>query len=70
VTEVAARLGVSTNWVNGRIRRGVIHTGRDEASGRHTFPDTDAALEALRHLQSGTIKRLDLTPHHHEQEGH
>ncbi len=70
VTEVAAWLGVSTNWVNGRIRRGVIHTGRDEASGRHTFPDTDTALEALRHLQSGTIKRLDLTPHHHEQEGH
>jgi hypothetical protein len=70
VPEVAADLGVTTNWVSSRIYRGVIRVARDTISGRHLFADTPATLTALRQLQAGTVKRLDLTKDHHEQEGH
>jgi hypothetical protein len=65
VPEVAAHLGVTTNWVSGRIYRGIIRIERDTISGRHLFADTPATLTALRQLQAGTIKRLDLMKDHH-----
>jgi hypothetical protein len=65
VPEVAAHLGVTTNWVSGRIYRGIIRIERDTISGRHLFADTPATLMALRQLQAGTIKRLDLMKDHH-----
>src|SRR3954453_18774973 len=70
VPEVAAHLGVTTNWVSSRIYRGVIRVERDTISGRHLFADTPATLMALRQLQAGTVKRLDFTKNHYEQEGH
>jgi len=70
VPEVAAHLGVTTNWMSSRIYRGVIRVERDTISGRHLFADTPATLMALRQLQAGTVKRLDFTKDHHEQEGH
>ena len=48
VPEVAAHLGVTTNWVSSRIYRGVIRVERDTISGRHLFADTPATLMALR----------------------
>ena len=70
VPEVAAHLGVTTNWVSSRIYRGVIRVERDPISGRHLFADKPATLMALRQLQAGTVKRLDFAKDHHEQEGH
>ena len=70
VPEIAAHLGVTTNWVSSRIYRGVIRVERDTISGRHLFADTPATLMALRQLHAGTVKRLDFTKDHHEQEGH
>ena len=40
VPEIAAHLGVTTNWVSSRIYRGVIRVERDTISGRHLFADT------------------------------
>jgi hypothetical protein len=70
VPEVATDLGVSANWVSGRIRRGVIRIDRDPDTGRFLFPDTDATMTALRQLRTGAIARVDLTQDHREQEGH
>ena len=70
VPEVAAHLGVASNWVSSRIYRGVIRVERDTISGRHLFADTPATLMALRRLQAGTAKRLDFTKDHREQEEH
>ena len=68
VLEVATDLGVSVNWVSGRIRRGVIRIDRDPDT--FLFPDTDATMTALRQLRTGAIARVDLTQGHREQEGH
>jgi hypothetical protein len=70
VPEVATDLGVSANWVSGRIRRGVIRIGRDPDTGRFLFLDTDETMTALRQLRAGAIARVDLTQNHCEQEGH
>src|SRR5215217_3158677 len=67
VPEVAAHLGVTTNWVSSRIYRGVIRVERDTISGRHLFADTPATLMALRQLQAGTVKRLDFTKDRRQQ---
>jgi hypothetical protein len=63
---VATHLGVSVNWVSGRIRRGVIRIDRDAGTSRYLFPDTDQTMVALRQLQAGTIARVDLTQNHRE----
>ena len=70
IPEVATDLGVSANWVSGRIRRGVIRIDRDPDIGRFLFPDTDETMTALRQLRAGAIARVDLTQDHREQEGH
>ena len=70
VPEVAVHLGVSVNWVSGRIRRGIIRIDRDTGTGRYLFPDTDQTMAALRQLKDGTIVRVDLTQNHREQEGY
>ena len=70
VPEVATDLGVSVNWVSGRIRRGVIRIDRDSDTGRYLFPDTDKTLRSLRQLRAGAIARVDLTQDDREQEGH
>ena len=70
VPEVATDLGVSANWVSGRIRRGVIRIDRDPDTGRFLFPDIDETMMALRQLRAGAIARVDLTQDHREQEGH
>ena len=70
VPEVATDLGVSANWVSGRIRRGVIRIDRDPDTGRFLFPDTDETMTVLRQLRAGAIVRVDLTQDHREQEGH
>ena len=70
VPEVATNLGVSVNWVSGRIRRGIIRIDRDADTGRYLFPDTGKTMAALRQLQAGTLARVDLTQNHREQEGH
>jgi hypothetical protein len=70
VPEVATDLGVSVNWVSGRIRRGVIRIDRDPDTGRYLFPDTDKTMWALRQLRAGAIARIDLTQNHRDQEGH
>ncbi len=69
VTESAARLQLPRQWIRGRIRSGVIQTLR-EPSGRYLIPDTPAALETIRDLQAGRVRRIDLTPRLHEKEGH
>lgn len=70
VPEVATDLGVSVNWVSGRIRRGVIRIDRNPDTGRYLFPDTDKTMRALRQLHAGAIARIDLTQNHRQQEGH
>jgi len=55
------RLQVPRQWIQGRIRSGVIQTLR-KPSGRYLIPDTPAALEAIRDLQAGRIGHIDLTP--------
>ena len=58
VPEVATDLGVSVNWVSGRIRRGVIRIDRDPDTGRYLFPDTDKTMAALRQLRAGASRAL------------
>jgi hypothetical protein len=70
VPEVATDLGVSANWVIGRIRRGVIRIDRDPDTGRFLFPDTDETMTALRQLCVGAIAQVDPAQGHREQEGH
>jgi hypothetical protein len=55
VPEVATDLGVSVNWVSGRIRRGVIRIDRDPDTGRLLLPDIDMTMRALRQLRTGAI---------------
>jgi DNA invertase Pin-like site-specific DNA recombinase len=69
VTEFAARLQVPRQWIRGRIRSGAIRTSRDP-SGLYLMPDTPMALEAIRNLQAGRVRRVDLTPHLDGKEGH
>ena len=69
VTEGAARLRLPRQWIKGRIRSGAIRTPRDP-SGLHLIPDTPAALEAIRDLQAGRVRHINLTPHHDGKEGH
>jgi hypothetical protein len=68
VTEIAARLQVSANWVHGRIRHGAIRTVR-EPTGRYLFPDSDTTLEALRRLRVRAIKQVDLIMQRAHQPG-
>jgi DNA invertase Pin-like site-specific DNA recombinase len=69
VTEVAAKLQVSTNWIRGKIRRGAIETIK-EPSGRYLFPKSEETLAALRQLRAGNIKHIDLTQHRRQNGGH
>jgi DNA invertase Pin-like site-specific DNA recombinase len=69
VTDVAARLQLPEKWLRERLRVGVIRTTH-EASGRYLLPDRPDAMDALRQLRAGTIHQVDLTPSHHEKEGH
>ncbi len=69
VTETAMRLQVPRQWIKGRIQSGVIQT-LCEPSGRYLIPDTPAALEAIRDLQAGWVRRIDLTPRLNEKEEH
>jgi DNA invertase Pin-like site-specific DNA recombinase len=60
VPEVALRLGVSSNWVSKRIYRGTIRINRDQATGRFLFPEAEPTILALRQLQSGAVRKIDL----------
>jgi DNA invertase Pin-like site-specific DNA recombinase len=69
VTQIAARLTVSENWVRGRIRRGAIKTRR-EASGRYLFPDDEQTINALRQLHAGAVKQINLAQDVHRDRGY
>ncbi|GGF51693.1 hypothetical protein GCM10011611_67720 [Aliidongia dinghuensis] len=70
VPELAIRLGVASNWVSKRIYRGTIQIDRDLATGRFLFPDTEPALRALRQLQNGAVRTINLRVNDRVQEGH
>ncbi|MCW2242023.1 hypothetical protein [Azospirillum canadense] len=63
VKAVAAKLGVKPTWIYSRLRHGLIQLPRDQATGRHAFPDTDQVIDVLRQLVAGEIRHVDLSQH-------
>jgi hypothetical protein len=61
MAELARRLHVSREWIERRIRNGMIIITRDAAARRFLFPDTDDTLDSFAKLKAGTVDRLDYT---------
>jgi DNA invertase Pin-like site-specific DNA recombinase len=61
IPEVAARLGVSVQWLHYRIKTGRIQPQRDPATGLSVFPDHPKTFELLTQLRAGRIQRVGFT---------
>lgn len=62
MAELARRLQVSRDWIERRIRNGIIIITRDAATHRFLFPDTDDILARFSALKAGTVDHLDCSP--------
>jgi len=58
ISQLAARLGVTTHWIYDRIHNGAIAVLRDECSGLYLFPDTPDTLTDLQKLRTGEVEQL------------
>jgi hypothetical protein len=54
---------VKPTWIYNRFRYGLIQLPRDQATGRHVFPDTDQVIDTLRRLVAGEVNHVDLSQH-------
>jgi DNA invertase Pin-like site-specific DNA recombinase len=61
IPEVAARLGLSVQWLHHRIKAGRIQLRRDPATGLAVFPDQPRTIELLTQLRAGHIQRVGFT---------
>jgi DNA invertase Pin-like site-specific DNA recombinase len=61
ISEVAARLGVSAQWLHYRIKTDRIHPQRDPATNLWVFPDRAKTIELLTHLREGQLQRVGFT---------
>jgi DNA-binding transcriptional MerR regulator len=61
IPEVAARLGVSVQWLHYRIKTGRIQPQRDSATGFWVFPDHPKTIELLTQLREGHLQRVGFT---------
>jgi predicted DNA-binding transcriptional regulator AlpA len=61
IPEVAARLGLSVQWLHYRIKTGRIRPQRDPATGLAVFPDQPRTFELLTQLRAGHIQRVGFT---------
>ena len=61
IPEVAARLGVSVQWLHYRIKTGRIHPQRDPATDLWVFPDRASTIELLTHLRAGQLQHVGFT---------
>jgi DNA invertase Pin-like site-specific DNA recombinase len=60
VAQLAERLRIPQKWIHTQLRRGTLRTIL-EPSGRHLFPDTEPAMQAVRELREHRTQHVDLT---------
>src|SRR3954452_224314 len=62
VSQLTARLGVTTHWIYDRIHNGTIAITLDAQTGLYLFPDVPRTLSAFRKLKAGKLERLTFDP--------
>jgi hypothetical protein len=62
VSQLTARLGVTTHWIYDRIHNGTIAIAPDAQTGLYLFPDVPRTLSAFRKLKAGKLERLTFDP--------
>jgi hypothetical protein len=67
VAEVAAKLGVTHQWLYHHIYAGHIDLLRDQATNLYLFPDHPATLAPLQQLKFGKGKIVHLFKEHHHE---
>jgi hypothetical protein len=67
VAEVAAKLGVTHQWLYHHIYAGHIDLLRDQATNLYLFPDHPATLAQLQQLKFGKGKIVHLFKEHHHE---
>jgi DNA invertase Pin-like site-specific DNA recombinase len=67
VAEVAAKLGVTQQWLYHHIYAGHIDLLRDQATNLYLFPDHPATLVQLQQLKFGKGKIVHLFKEHHHE---
>jgi hypothetical protein len=62
VSQLTARLGVTTHWIYDRIHNGTIAITPDAQTGLYLFPDGPRTFGAFRKLKAGKLERLAFDP--------
>jgi Recombinase zinc beta ribbon domain len=62
VSQLTARLSVTTHWIYDRIHNGTIAITPDAQTGLYLFPDAPQTLSAFRKLKAGKLERLTFGP--------
>ena len=58
VSQLTAKIGVTTHWIYDRIHNGTIAITPDAQTGLYLFPDVPRTLGAFRKLKAGKLERL------------
>lgn len=62
VSQLTAKIGVTTHWIYDRIHNGTIAIAPDAQTGLYLFPDVPRTLNAFRKLRAGKLERLNFNP--------